>query len=222
MNTSLVSRRWVLGAAAASGAALHGLPARSIASAEEIPAESFLQSNLDRIPRLISDTNGDQVALGSMLSTFIAFDRIGVFVLGRYAAAVRSDRSLRDEWEAAFRNFAIANYAVRLERFQGRVHRVTGSVVRSPDRDVIVYSEVRGGSGYDTIRLGWRVLRNEGAWTVFDLSVRLDAGEIWLAQQQQAEILSALDRNGGDLPALIDDIRRVTARIATPSARAPA
>jgi ABC-type transporter MlaC component len=157
--------------------------------------------------------SNNPLALGTFLSSFIAFDRISMFVLGRYIVLVQNDQSLRGEWEATFRDYAIANYAIRLERFQGRNHRVTGSLVRAADRDVIVYTEVHGGRDYDPIRLGWRVLRMGAGWTVFDLSVRLDAGEIWLAQQQQAEILSALDHDGGSLVVLIDDVRSVTARI---------
>ena len=217
-NTRLQAMRrvFISNAALVTAAALL-LSAESRAAPGSAAAEQFVQVHITQIQTLLEDSTlvgvRREAALTSLLRSFIAFGPVGDFVLGRFAGPMRTNHALQAEWALIFRDYAIANYEVRLERFRGRVHNVTGSLVRSPDRDVVVYSEVRGSAGEAPMRLGWRVLRRNGQWQIFDLSVRTEAGEIWLAQQQQAEFLSILDRNDGDLAALAARVREVTAHI---------
>ncbi len=56
----------------------------------------------------------------------------------------------------------------------------------------------------------WRLLRSGEVWKVVDVSLILEGNEIWLAQQQQRDFLAALDRNNGDIRALITDVRGLT------------
>jgi hypothetical protein len=41
----------------------------------------------------------------------------------------------------------------------------------------------------------------------------IEGNQIWLAQQQQRDFLAALDRNNGDIRALMTDIRGLTASL---------
>jgi ABC-type transporter MlaC component len=56
----------------------------------------------------------------------------------------------------------------------------------------------------------WRVLNNGGAWKAVDVSLVLEGSEIWLAQQQQRDFLAMLDRNKGNIRALIATINQQT------------
>ena len=205
------------GAFAAAGVVFSS--ADCVAVPDDDAAEEFVQANLSQIQHSIDDSNSSdgqrRRTLASRLSAFIAFGPLSSFVLGRYAGAMRANAPLQAQWESTFRDYAIANYEIRLERFRGRTHRVIGSTVRRPGEDVVVFSEVLGGADREPIRLGWRVLRRDTRWQVFDLSVRLQTNEVWLAQQQQAEFLSVLDRNDGDLSALVARVRATTERMRT-------
>jgi ABC-type transporter MlaC component len=56
----------------------------------------------------------------------------------------------------------------------------------------------------------WRLLRSGAVWKVVDVSLLIDGNEIWMAQQQQRDFLAALDRNSGDIRALMVQIRGQT------------
>jgi hypothetical protein len=47
-------------------------------------------------------------------------------------------------------------------------------------------------------------------WKVVDVSLVIEGNEIWLAQQQQRDFLAELDRNNGDIPALIRMVQGMT------------
>jgi phospholipid transport system substrate-binding protein len=57
----------------------------------------------------------------------------------------------------------------------------------------------------------WRVLRSGNGWKVLDAAVGRDG--VWLAQFQQRQFLAQLDRNRGDVRALMSDIRTRTASL---------
>jgi phospholipid transport system substrate-binding protein len=78
--------------------------------------------------------------------------------------------------------------------------------------------------GQKPLGVQWRLLRNaEGTFRVVDVAVQFEENVVWLAIQQQAEFLAFLDRNKGDVRALLTDVKRQTqtmrARIA--SGRSP-
>ena len=146
-----------------------------------------------------------------LMAQFADMPRIANFVLGRYGAQLRSDAALRTDWTRTFQDYAIAIYEDRLEQFSGSAIRVTGSVERVPGRDVIVSSELQPRAGGRPTRVQWRLLHSGDAWKVVDVSLVLEGNEIWLAQQQQRDFLAALDRNNGDIRALMGDLREVTA-----------
>jgi phospholipid transport system substrate-binding protein len=118
---------------------------------------------------------------------------------------------LRSEWTRTFQDYAIAVYEDRLERFSNSTIRVTGSVERVPGRDVIVTSELQPREGGRVMTVQWRMLYSSGVWKVVDVSLILEGNQIWLAQQQQRDFLAALDRNNGDIRALMTDLRGLTA-----------
>ncbi len=148
-----------------------------------------------------------------LMAQFADMPRIANFVLGRYGSQLRSDAALRSEWTRTFQEYSIAVYEVRLGNFSGSAIRVTGSVERVPGRDVIVTSEINPRDGGRPMIVQWRLLRSGEAWKVVDVSLILEGNEIWLAQQQQRDFLAQLDRNNGDIRALMTTIRGQTANM---------
>ena len=57
------------------------------------------------------------------------------------------------------------------------------------------------------------MLKAGEVWKVVDVSLLDQGNQIWLAQQQQRDFLAALDRNHGDIRALIADVQNQTSRM---------
>lgn len=183
-------------------------------AARNSEAESYVQSNATEALRTLGDrsmsANQRRSTFNTLMAQFSDMPRIANFVLGRYSAQLRADTALRTEWTRAFQDYAIAVYEDRLGRFSGSAIRVTGSTERVAGRDVIVTSEIAPRDGGRAMTVQWRLLRSGNAWKVVDVSLLLDGNQIWLAQQQQRDFLAELDRNNGDIRALMTDIRGST------------
>jgi len=179
-------------------------------------AEAYVQANATEALAALANRNVGaaqrQQTFNALIQRFADMPRIAGFVLGRYAAQLRNDAALRSEWVEVFEDYSIAVYELRLGAFDGSTVRVTGSIARSAD-DVIVQSEMVPRAGGRAQPVQWRLIRRAGVWKVNDVSVILEGNQIWLAQQQQGEFLSRLDRNNGDVRALTNDLRQRTASI---------
>jgi phospholipid transport system substrate-binding protein len=177
-------------------------------------AEAYVQENAAAALRTLGDRNVSaaqrQQTFNQLMARFADMPRIANFVLGRYGVQLRSDAALRSEWTRAFQEYAIAVYEAQLDRYNGGIVRVTGSVERTPGRDVIVSSQITPRGASRALPVQWRLLRSGAVWKVVDVSLLIDGNEIWMAQQQQRDFLAALDRNSGDIRALMVQIRGQT------------
>ena len=195
----------VIGAAPAAHAARNG------------DAETYVQQHATNALRTLGDRSISsaqrQQTFDRLMAQFADMPRIANFVLGRYGVQLRADAALRSEWTRTFQAYSIAVYEDRLERYSGSGIRVTGSVERVAGSDVIVNSELTPNGGDRALPVQWRLLRAGAVWKVVDVSLILEGNQIWLAQQQQRDFLAALDRNHGDIRALMADIRGLTAAL---------
>jgi phospholipid transport system substrate-binding protein len=186
-------------------------------AARNTDAESYVQENAASALRTLGNrnlsTSQRRQTFDRLMAQFADMPRIANFVLGRYGSQLRTDAALRAEWTRTFQEYSIAVYEVRLGNFSGSAIRVTGSVERVPGRDVIVTSELNPRDGGRPMTVQWRLLRSGEAWKVVDVSLILEGNEIWLAQQQQRDFLAQLDRNNGDIRALMTTIRGQTANM---------
>lgn len=203
-------------------AGIAGLGALSAAggahAARDRAAETYVQEHATAALRTLGDRSMSAAqrrqTFERLMAQFADMPRIAIYVLGRYGAQLRADAALRAEWIATFQDYAIATYEDRFENFNGSSLRVVGSIERTPGRDVIVQSQLQPRSGGAATNVEWRVLNAGGAWRVFDVSiVDRNRNQIWLAQLQAGEFLAALDRNRGDIRALMVDVRGQTAQM---------
>lgn len=184
-------------------------------AARNTDAEAYVQTNATAALRTLGDRSTSATqrrqAFDRLMAQFADMPRIANYVLGRYGAQLRTDATLRTEWTRTFQEYSIAVYEDRLERYSGSAIRVTGSIERVAGRDVIVQSEIVPRAGGRALPVEWRLLRTGDAWKVVDVSLVIDGNQIWLAQQQQRDFLAALDRNNGNIRALMTDLRTRTA-----------
>jgi phospholipid transport system substrate-binding protein len=199
--------------AAVLGLGVGAAPSPALA-ARNADAEAYVQENAAAALRTLGDRNVSaaqrQQTFNQLMARFADMPRIANFVLGRYGVQLRSDAALRSEWTRAFQEYAIAVYEAQLDRYNGGIVRVTGSVERTPGRDVIVSSQITPRGASRALPVQWRLLRSGAVWKVVDVSLLIDGNEIWMAQQQQRDFLAALDRNSGDIRALMVQIRGQT------------
>lgn len=192
------------------------LTAAPALAARNPAAEQYVQTNASAALQALSDRSSAAAREQAFLRLMIQFadvPRIANYVLGRYAVQLRADAALRREWIAVFQDYSTAVYEDQLDRYRGNSIRVTGSIERVPGQDVIVATEVAPRGQARPLPVRWRILRSGDAWKVLDVSLVLDGNEIWLAQQQQRDFLSQLDRNRGDIRALIASVRATTAEM---------
>lgn len=185
-------------------------------AARNADAENYVQENATAALRTLADTAVGtpqrRTQFDQLMARFADMPRISSFVLGRYGAQLRSDAALRTDWNRTFQEYSIAVYEDRLGRFNGATIRVTDSTERVAGRDVIVTTEMQPrGARAQTVQ--WRLLRSGNVWKVVDVSLLIEGNQIWLAQQQQRDFLAQLDRNNGDIRALMTDIRQLTASL---------
>jgi phospholipid transport system substrate-binding protein len=107
-------------------------------------------------------------------------------------------------------NYAVAVYQDQLDQFRGNSIKVTGSVDRVPDKDIIVTTDMLARGQTKPLPVKWRLLKSGETWRVMDVALVLEGNEVWLAQQQQRDFLAQLDKSKGDIRALITSVRALT------------
>ncbi len=199
-------------AAATSALSLAMAP---LAEARRDPqAEAYVQTNASTAlatisdARLSADERKRQFAV--LMDRFSNVSEIAGRVLGPYGRTVFADPQLRADWVAAFREYAFATYETRLARYRGNAVRVVDSNELVAGRRVEVLTHIVPRGETRPLPVRWRLNRSGESWKVVDVSLVLDGGEIWLAEQQRQEFLAYLDRNNRDVRALIGAVREMT------------
>lgn len=190
------------------------------------PAGLFLAVLLLLAPRLASaqDTSGAQAFISDLGGRAISvlqedpdpsatsgpfrqlfqegFDipTIGQFALGPYwrQATEEQKRAYLD----AFENLIVRTYARRFSEYSGETLQVSGARAIS-DTDILVNSQIVRPSG-PPVAVGWRVRDRGGSFQVIDVLVE----GISMGGTQRDEFTSVVQRNGGNINALIDAMRR--------------
>lgn len=188
------------------------MPRVAVASPE---SEAYVAENAPAALAALSSPGLSEQAraqrFAELMDRFADMPRIANFVLGRYAAQLRADQQLQAEWRRVFREYAVAVYQDQLDQYRTQTIRVVGS--RDTTRNGRFYSVVTteipqpGGAPF---RAQWQLLREGSSFRVVDVAVRLGESTIWLAQQQRRDFEAELDRNGGDIRALMAKVRQMT------------
>jgi phospholipid transport system substrate-binding protein len=126
--------------------------------------------------------------------------RITRFVLGRYARRISEDEM--EKFRGLYEEMAILTYAQMFASYQGHVFKVTKKLGGSDDKYIMVVSELSEADGTLAARLDWQVLADSGAFAVVDIRVE----GVSMAIAQRDEFTAFLDKNGGDMDALLEEL----------------
>lgn len=181
-----------------------------------VAAEQYVQTHASEALRALSAADRSPAQrrqeFGRLMSRFADMRYISIYVLSlQYARELQSNAALRDEWMNVFRDFALARYETEFDRYRGDGVRVINSNETVAGRRAEVLTEFAAPPGESRpMRVRWRLNINNGNYTVINVAIVSEGGDLWLADFQRDVFAAELDRNGGDIRALIATVRRLT------------
>ena len=178
------------GLLAASAAALT-LPAQAASGAEGAVdvVNGAVEQTMDAVADAsISDTEADAIL------NHVDVPMVAKFALGKTWNQVSEDKQAR--YSAAFETYAKAQLKQHLSSLSDADVEVADVITRK-EGDAIVVTKVATAEDPNQ-KISWRVIET-GAWGIVDIQVQ----DVWFAIQQREQFQAVLDRNNGDIDALI-------------------
>ncbi len=124
---------------------------------------------------------------------------MGRFVLGRYWRTATPQE--QQEFLTLFQEYIVRAYSQRLGEYGGEPFRVTTS--RPNGEETVVTSEVQRANGA-RIEIDWYVVNQGGKFRITDVYV----GGISMKVTQRDEFAAVIQRNGGQVAALLAQLRQ--------------
>lgn len=185
------------------------LAAAAPAALADKKSEAFVQANADSVLQVLNDrsltSEAREKKFGEYMNKFAHMPSIARRVIGVKARSLSEAEFNR--YYKMFETYAMEVYQVHFDQFRGESLRVIGSKDDGPQRSTVESIIKSSQTGKDT-KVYWDVLlSNDGkSYRVRDVGIELGGSVLWLAQEQQAQFVSFLDRNGGDIDKLIGRI----------------
>ena len=173
--------------------------------AQQTSAEKFIQDLGNQAISVMADKNmpPDQRSqkYRAILQSSFDMPTVGHFVLGR-AWNSASPRQ-QQEFMKLFEQIVLKTYGDRLNFYSGEDFQVKGERQES-DKDTIVNSEVAHPNGAPPTKIDWRLRQANGKPAVIDVIIEGVSQSV----TQRDEYASILQRNNGNLDALLDLMRQ--------------
>jgi phospholipid transport system substrate-binding protein len=210
--TMHAKRKTALMRAAALAGALTCLLTAGAAHAQvQSAAETFVRQDADKVIAVLNDKSlgeaDKRARVAVLMTSLLDLKRMAMFTLGP-AAKTASPADL-DAYVAAYREFALANYAAELSGYMGQSLQLTGAAQRAPG-DFIVNATVADPSDKSDppSPVSFRVLdEGGGKFALVDASI---AG-IWFTIAQRDDFTGYLSQNGGDMGKLVAHLKALAA-----------
>ena len=191
---------------------MRSLAAAVVLAATAAPAfadkksEAYVQTNANSVLQVLNDKSLDQKAreakFGEYMNKFAHMPTIARRVLGVNGRSV-SEADF-NKYYKTFEHYAMEVYQVHFDQFRGEALRVVGSQDDDDRRSKVETVIKSSTTGKDT-KVYWDVLKSQDgqSYRVRDVGIDLGGSVLWLAQEQQAQFESYLNRNGGNIDKLI-------------------
>lgn len=193
-SSFVLDRRGFVGgiiALAGAGAAL--VPSRGFAATA---AENYVSTVATSV--IAAANSGSSSQFRSVLRQHADIPSIALFSLGQYRKNLSAGQ--RQEYFALVERYISSVFTTHAGKLKGQKLVVTGS--REVKDSVVVDSRLTSASGNTAVT--WRLLRKGGGYRIFDVNVQ----GIWLASTQKTNFTSVLQKNNGDVGALIAYLRQ--------------
>jgi phospholipid transport system substrate-binding protein len=200
-----VLRLALLGAAILVGFAAAPGPAR----AEATPT-AFIQGMADQALGILSNNSMSEQqrtdAFSKLFTQNFDVPTIGRFVLGRYWRTATPTQ--QSEYLNYFGKYVVAVYADRFSTYKGGVTFKATSAQQTATDTTTVNSIIDRSGGAPPINIGWIVVNQGGQYRVVDVV----AENLSMRLTQRDEFASVIERNGGNVQALIDLLKQKVAQ----------
>ncbi|HEV2263326.1 MAG TPA: ABC transporter substrate-binding protein [Stellaceae bacterium] len=137
----------------------------------------------------------------TLLQTGFDIPRIARFVLGRYWLSA-SDQE-RSQFDQLFAQWVVQTYSVRFKDYSGETVKVTGARTESPT-SYVVTSQLIHTNGAPTTTIYWHVNKTGDDLKIVDVEVE----GVSMALTEREEIASAIQRNGGTVAGLNQQLKQ--------------
>ncbi len=178
-------------AVAAASLLLQGSPGNAAT-----PAESYVSKVANSV--IAAANSGSSAQFRSVLRQHADIPSIALFSLGQYRKNLGA--SQRQEYFRLVEQYISGVFATHAGKLKGQKLVVTGS--REVKDSVVVDSRLTSASGSQPVT--WRLTKRGGGYRIFDVNVQ----GIWLASTQKTNFTSVLQKNNGDVDALLAYLRQ--------------
>jgi len=162
----------------------------------------------DRVLKIINDKQSSEAQRKQQFEKLIddAFDvpKIAQFVLGRYWRSASDDE--KKQFATAFQTYMINVYWSRFTSYNGESFKVTGSQDQGSSTITVSTDIMRPESGQQPVRVTWSLAKIAGGFKIRDASLE----GVSQALTYRDEFGAIIERNGGKVSALIDQLRERT------------
>lgn len=177
-------------------------------AAAGIGADQFVMKFGDRAVDLLGNANLDdtarEAAMRQLLTDHFDLNFLSRFVLSRHWR--RASEAERADFRRVFEDYVVNTYGRRMRGYSGEKILVK-SARAVGERGAYVASAIKRAEGAP-ISVNWRLRQSNGGWTIVDVVVE----GVSMAVTQRSEFSAVIRANGGTVTALIDKLRRLTAR----------
>ena len=190
-----------------------GSPFILAASDAAAQAQSFINDMADRGIGFLGDQHLSQEQrkekFRSLLRSSYDMQTIGRFALGTYWRTATPKQQA--DFQKLFESMVVEVYSQRFGQYNGQKLDVRGAEQQA-EGDTIVHSVILPQNGGDEVPVDWRVRSESGQPKVIDVIV---AG-VSMALTQRSDFASVIQRGGGNLDALLTQMRNGQVTAATP------
>jgi len=183
-----------------------------IAAQAATPAESYIQTNIDRGLSILNGGGSKEdksTQFRSFLLSLTDLKRIAIYTLGP-SKNTTSPADLA-AFVDAFKDYAFAVYESEFTQYSGQTLKVTGSMQRSPGDTLVrtILIDPHAKNGQEPIKVDFRVFGDNGHFTVEDITVEgLD-----LAITEQDDFQSYLADHNNDVKSLTQNLKQRAANV---------
>jgi phospholipid transport system substrate-binding protein len=178
--------------------------ATSAATLTPQASEDFIKNLGEKAITLLTDQNDSGPARSEKFRQLLLenFDipTIGRFTLGRYWRVATPPQ--REEFVQLLERMIVSTYRQRLDDYQGQTIEVRGS--RAQQQYTLVESIVFDPQRNVDIPVEWRLVSTASGPKIIDVTVE----GISMGLTQRSEFASVIERNGGRIDGLLNEMRR--------------
>ena len=138
----------------------------------------------------------------ALMGKTFSIQGIAKFVLGRYWRKASDEE--KSDYLQLFEDLMVVTYADRFEKYSGEKFLIKRTEVRG-EKDAIVYTTmVKANDGAKPLKVAWRVRSKGETYTIIDVMVE----GISMIMTQKSEFSSFIKQNGGNLGALLMELKK--------------